>query len=238
MPYDFWIPTEPDEWIRATLTEDGELVIHDYDLEPDLALEALGDEPSPVLRAIILWEENPIGMLCGKEQMLPLQDNGIAAWAWARLAINECYDDSGQRADPRAYAILDNALETALLALITTQISYKKLITAQKNVAILITKRLSFHLGDIVDEQTGAAMHAVKLVLNGIVALAQNESILGKNLYSKTVTNSFCNAGHATSKSLFVPSEDPYDSSLYDMLIATAIGVMGDVQKARGGPQL
>lgn len=238
MPYDFWIPVDPEEWTLATLAEDGELILHDYDLEVDIGLEALGMEPSPVLKVVLRWENEPILLLCGKDKVLPFQDTGVAALAWAQFAVAEGYDDLEQVSDPESYAIIENALQVARTGLFEEKFPHKPLVRAQKDVTTLITEKRSSYHGNLVDERTGAAMHAVKLLLNGIIAARHEKSFLGKDTRT-TSASSFCNAGYAALKAIrqSPPTTELPEESDYDRLVEVAVRMLSDFQEAAGAPR-
>lgn len=238
MPYDFWIPTAVEEWTLATLTEDGQLILHDYNLERDETAEALGFEPSTVLKVVWAWEEDPIALLCGKDKVLPFRDTALAAFAWAQLAVAEGYDDNLRVEDPKSYAIIENALEVAWVALNEKKSPHKPLVKARKDVTNLITRKLSNLYGDVVDVRTGAAMHSVKLVLNGIIAARHEKSFFGKDTRT-TSTISFCNAGYAALKAIRenFPSTELPEESDYDRLVEVAVRVLVESQEAAGAPR-
>jgi hypothetical protein len=235
MPYDFYIPTDPVDWTRATLNEEGTIVVHDYDIEYDLVLDAFGDDPSLVLDIISYWNDDPILFLCGKNEIIPITDCGVAAWAWATEAINSRQDDLCQQ--PSLRAELNNALKAAFSALTKNRIPFKRVLVARRNVANMIADTTSYHYGKMVKTRTADAMTAVRQLLDGIIQMVQDVE------YSGYVSNidHFCNVAVSTSKALRpglvkeVWEED--ELSIEDFtpfLIEVGVRAMGKVQKNRG----
>lgn len=238
MPYDFWIPVAPEEWTMATLTEDGQLLLYDYNLERDETAEALGFEPSTVLKVVWAWEDEPITLLCGKDKVLPFQDTGVAALAWAQLAVAEGYDDHERIEDPESYDVIENALRVARIGLFEKKSPHKPLVKARKDVSNILTKKFSFHRGHVFSGRTQAAMKAVNLVLNGIIAARHEKSLLGKDTRTSSMT-SFCNAGYAALKAIREqpPTTELPEESDYDLLVEVAVRTLSDFQEATGGPR-
>jgi hypothetical protein len=234
VPYHFWIPTDTKEWVHAKLTEKGDMIIYDYDVEVDIALEALGMEPTPVLEAILLWKDDPFGLLCGRKDLVPFQYSGLAAWSWAKLAIRKNHSKSEWLSQPDHHEIIEDALNVALLALTElTEIEwhYKDLIQARKEVTGIIPRTLSFgyreHL--VIGERPKAALHAVKLLLNGIIAFLDEDT--------RTASiNSFANARFSSLNAINenYPKIDTADESLYRKLIEISVGMMGKFQEETG----
>jgi hypothetical protein len=237
MPYDFYIPTDPVDWTRATLNEDGTLVVHDYDLDPDIALVALGGDPSLVMDVMKYWEDDPISFLCGKAKAIPIKDCGVAAWSWAAEAIHRRQDDFYQH--PALRAELDKALAVVFSALTKKRLPFKRLIVAKRNVSNMIADTLSFHYGKLVRTRTGDAMTAVRQLLDGIIQMVEDVEYFG----FPGDFDHFCDVAVSTSKAIRHGSkvkelweeEIQYVDDVGPLLIELAVSKMGEVQRARGG---
>ena len=238
MPYNFYIPTDPVDWTRATLREDGTLVVHDYDLEPDIALVALGGDPSLVMDVMKYWEDDPIGFLCGRAHAIPIKDCGVAAWSWAREAVDRRHGAGDFEQYPALRAELDKALAVALSALTKKRMPFKRLIVAQRDVANMISDNVSYHYGKVVKTRTGDAMTAVRRVLDGIIQMVQDVEHFG---YPSDFDH-FCDVASSTDKAIRRGRikelwEEEYSNveSVTPLLIELAVRKMGEVQEARGG---
>lgn len=250
MPYDFQLPTEPDEWTRVTLFENGDIVFRDYDLEHEVAAAVLGLEPTLAVRVYKMWEKDPTSILCGKHELLPLRDSALAAWAWARLAVDVAgLNINWTIADRSIWPVivpiqemLENALKVSFSALTKKRVPFKKLVVARRDVANRIVEVGEFHRTTLVSKQKRHAMHAVKHLLDGIIGTVQDEAFSG--LPSQNAT-AFCEVERETSEVLRedfdpydpYPETEPYEVRIRidDELIENAIKVMGEVQEAEGG---
>ncbi|MHC4298916.1 MAG: hypothetical protein ACYS7Y_16685 [Planctomycetota bacterium] len=232
MPYHFWIPTDTEEWVHAKLTEDGNMIVYDYDVEADIALEALGMEPTPVLEAARLWENDPLAILCGKGEVIPLQDSGLAVWSWARLAVDENREDLEKIYKPRNYIILERALEVALSALTRDEYIYKSLVRAGNGVSNLIPHKLKtgYYKYHTSGKHIQATLHTVKLLLNGIIPFHSKMSYSGIRTRNTSSINSFCNARFSALGAVSDNPEKMTDLD-YDRLVEVAVRTMSEFQE-------
>lgn len=237
MPYDFYIPTDPVDWTRMTLNEDGPLVVHDYDLEVDLAFEALGGDSSLVMDVMQYWEDDPIGFLCGKAQVIPIKDCGVAAWSWAREAVDHRHEAGDFEHHPVLLAELDKALKAAFSALTKSRIPFKQIVVSKREVSNLISDMLSFHYGQLVKTRTGDAMTAVRQLLDGIIQMVQDIEYFG---YPSDFDH-FCDVAVSTSKAIrsgvkvkeIWEEEEQFVDDVAPLLIEIAVRAMGKAQKVR-----
>ncbi len=136
MSYDFYIPCEPDEVIRATLTDDGELVLHDFDLETELAAEELGFDESLCLFAARLWQRDPVEFLCGSG-VINYRHAALMACAWARGAVERESDEL----DAELLQICERALAQVERFFQSRPIHYGKLMNKRGHLVDLEYKR-------------------------------------------------------------------------------------------------
>jgi hypothetical protein len=238
MPYDFYIPTDPVDWTRATLNEDGTLVVHDYDLDPDIALVALGGDPSLVMDVMKYWEDDPILFLCGKAHAIPIKDCGIAAWAWATESVRRRQDDFYQH--PALRAELDKALGVAFSALTKSRMPFKRLIVSKREVSDMISRHAELSL-----RQAGQDAHGRRHD-RGASAPGRHHPDGPEDVeYFGYPSNfdHFCDVAVSTSKAIRHGSkvkelweeEIQYVDDVGPLLIELAVSKMGEVQRARGG---
>jgi len=241
MPYDFYIPAEPADWTRATLLDSGELIIHDYDVEVDEAAAALGFNPSLVLQVISAWEEEPIALLCGDLALLPIDDSGVAATAWAKLAVDTRAEHPDLADDPDRLELLYHAISLAqkVFEKRTVKYRYKKVLQARRDLGQLIADSTSYYMGRTSTPRTGYAMKAVMQVLDGIAKIGMLEAHGGAEALPE-----FCRAAAAASIAIEpgthrIAQQDIGEQQwrrvplATDELIEVAIPEMGRVQRAR-----
>lgn len=82
------LPCEEDGLATIEITNDGEMVFVEYDIEQDIVLEEMGYEAGLCLSVLRSWERDPIAFLC-RSDVIPTNLLGFVTCQWAADAVEE-----------------------------------------------------------------------------------------------------------------------------------------------------
>jgi hypothetical protein len=80
------LPCGENELTIVELTDDAEMLFHDYDIDEDLMLAEIGEEPTICVLALELWEMNPLGFLC-RSDIIPSNLLGLITCRWVEEVV-------------------------------------------------------------------------------------------------------------------------------------------------------
>jgi len=235
MSYDFYIPCEPDNWTVATITEDRELILNDYNADADLAAEELGFGESLCLKVFRSWELDPVQLICGG-MLIPINDTGVAACAWARYAIIETA--SGFK--PGDLCIVKESIGLAEKNFLGKRIPYRRILDAKRHLSRITAESAGYSYGEIIVSPSGRAARAVLSCLISITNVAEQIATFGGIVNQ---ISDFCNVaievGHIIQQKdnnrigLDYSSQQTVFNS--EILLDVAIETLTNLQRARGG---
>lgn len=231
MGYNFYLPCGQEDFVMATIEDDGEMVfdnqnitdeIEDIIIATEMGFEPPSDdEMNLCVHSYFEWHRDPEYFVC-KSGAIPVVDSGFVACYWVMEAANGIY--SGDESSSE-YMLITRAVKRARGYLLGRPIHYRRILDDRRALSEILYSYREYTYGQVRASNKAEAIRAALSLLQGIVNIEDQKSTIGAVLNINDFHDTSLHLGAALELYMRLDHED-----VLNIMFGTTVTALNDLQ--------